>query len=155
MIGSIQTTKGDYFIMPKVTYSSVKGLVQEAGSGITFESLPSSAVQAIISTNVTASLPGIYTISGSSALTVLMPLASAFPGGVYSFRNASVHAHILTGTTETAGVRVFAGATTGGALAANGSKLTFTALAGCGATMISDGANFCVMANSGTLTYGA
>jgi len=141
--------------MPKVTYTSAKGLVEEAGSGITFESTPSSAVQAIISTNVTASLPGIYTISGSSALTVTMPLASAYPGGVYSFRNASVHAHILTGSTETAGVRVFAGVSTGAVAHSNGAKLTFTALAGCGATMISDGANFCVMANSGTLTYGA
>ena len=140
--------------MPKVTYTSTKGLVQEGGSGITFESTPSSPVQSIISTNVTASLPGIYTISGSSILTVTMPLASAYPGGVYSFRNASVHAHILTGSTEALGTRVFAGASTGAALHSNGAKLTFTALAGCGATMISDGANFCVMANSGTLTYG-
>ena len=141
--------------MPKVVYTSTKGLVQEGGSGITFESTPSSPVQSIISTNVTASLPGIYTISGSAILTVTMPLASAYPGGVYSFRNASVHAHILTGSTEAAGTRVFAGATTGAAASSNGAKLTFTALAGCGATMISDGANFCVMANSGTLTYGA
>ena len=141
--------------MPKVVYTSAKGLVQSAGSGITFESTPSSAVQAITAAGA-VTLPGVYAISSSfGALTVTMPLASAFPGGVYSFRNASVHGHILTGSTETAGVRVFAGVSTGAVAHSNGAKLTFTALAGCGATMISDGANFCVMANSGTLTYGA
>ena len=140
--------------MPKVTYTSTKGLVQEGGSGITFESTPSSAVQAITATGA-VTLPGIYTISGSSILTVTMPLASAYPGGVYSFRNASVHAHLLTGSTEALGTRVFAGPSTGAAANSNGAKLTFSNVVGCGATMISDGANFCVMANSGTLTYGA
>ena len=144
--------KGDYFIMPKVVYTSTKGLVQEGGSGITFESTPSSAVQAITAAGA-VTLPGIYTISGSSILTVTMPLASAYPGGVYSFRNASVHAHLLTGSTEALGTRVFAGPSTGAAANSNGSKLTFSNVVGCGATMISDGANFCIMANSGTLTY--
>ena len=141
--------------MPKVTYTSTKGLVQEGGSGITFESTPSSAVQAITAAGA-VTLPGVYAISSSiGALTVTMPLASAYPGGVYSFRNASVHGHILTGSTEALGTRVFAGPSTGAAANSNGSKLTFSNVVGCGATMISDGANFCVMANSGTLTYGA
>ena len=140
--------------MPKVTSTSAKGLVQEGGSGITFESTPSSPVQSITATGA-VTLPGIYTISGSSILTVTMPLASAYPGGVYSFRNASVHAHLLTGSTEALGTRVFAGPSTGAAANSNGAKLTFSNVVGCGATMISDGANFCVMANSGTLTYGA
>jgi len=140
--------------MPKVVYTSAKGLVQSAGSGITFESTPSSAVQAITAAGA-VTLPGVYAISSSfGALTVTMPLASAFPGGVYSFRNASVHAHILTGSTEALGTRVFAGATTGAAASSNGGKLTLSGQVGCSATMISDGANFCVMANSGTLVYG-
>ena len=140
--------------MPKVVYTAAKGLVQSAGSGITFESLPISTVQAITAAGA-VTLPGIYTISSSiGALTVTMPLASAFPGGVYSFRNASDHGHFLTGSAETQGVRVFAGPSTGAASNSNSPKLTFTATVGCGATMISDGANFCVMANSGTLVYG-
>ena len=145
MIGSIQTTKGDYFIMPKVVYTSTKGLVQEAGSGITFESLPSSAVQAITA-DTTVSLPGIYTISGSAIITVTMPPAATSPAGVYAFRNASVHAHVLTGSVTDAGVKMFCGTGTG-------TKITFLTPVGSGATMISDGRNFMVVGSSGSLAF--
>lgn len=85
--------------MPKVVYTADKGLVQEQGSGIVFESGPLSTVQAKAATGVITA-PGVYTLSGSAAITMTMPLANDVPGGVFVFRAASVHTHALTGLSE-------------------------------------------------------
>lgn len=45
--------------------------------------------------------PGFYTISSSNAnaMTILIPSASAYPGGEYMFRWASAHAHAIAGVS--------------------------------------------------------
>lgn len=131
--------------MPKVVYTAEKGLVQEQGSGIVFESSPLSSVQAKVATGVITT-PGVYTLSGSAAVTMTMPLANDVPGGVFVFRAASVHTHALTGSAEAAGTTVFTNGTN------KGSSLALTAVIGNSVSLISDGKNFCVMANSGSLT---
>lgn len=131
--------------MPKVVYTAEKGLVQEQGSGIVFETNPLNTVQTKVATGVITA-PGVYTLSGSAAITMTMPLANDVPGGVFVFRASSVHAHVLTGSAEVEGTTVFTDGTD------KGSSLALSAEIGNSVSLISDGKNFCVMANSGSLT---
>lgn len=140
--------------MPKVTISDSKGLVQSSGSGVeigstvSMTSLPTTTVSAKTAAETIVS-PGAYTLSGASALTMIMPLASSVPGGTFVFRTASAHAHILTGSQEANGTLVFAGVP-GGIPDGRGSKLTLSAVSGVSVALISDGASFLVMAASGS-----
>jgi len=141
--------------MPKVVYTESKGLVQETGTGfeintdaLALSALPTSPVQPITAP-ATVTSPGVYTIAGGSASSVTMPLASAVPGGVFVFRAATAYAHWVTGSAEVPGTKVFADATS------HGAKLAFSAgvAVGDSFTLISDGKNFTVMAQSGSLAF--
>jgi hypothetical protein len=140
--------------MPKVVISDSQGLVQSAGTGVQIESslrfsqLPTATVSAQTAA-ATLTAPGVYTLSGSTALTWVLPLAANVPGGVFVFRSASAQAHALTGSQETNGTKVFAGMA--GATPANqGSKLALEAVQGSSVTLVSDGLSFLVMAASGS-----
>jgi hypothetical protein len=140
--------------MPKVVISDSQGLVQSSGSGVEIESslrvaqLPTATVSAQTSA-ATLSAPGVYTLSGSTALTWVLPLAANVPGGVFVFRSASAHAHALTGSQESNGTKVFAGHV--GATPENqGSKLALAAVQGSSVALVSDGLSFLVMAASGS-----
>jgi len=138
--------------MPKVVYTAAKGLVQEAGSGVSLESSPFSPVQAKTAT-FTIGTPGVYTLTAGAIMTGTMPLASEFPGGVFVFRNGDAFANVLTGSAETAGVKVFKGVITGSEVQSEGSKLALKAVAGASVALLSDGKNYLVMAGSGSLTF--
>jgi len=131
--------------MPKVIYTASKGLVEEGGSGINLEIGPTMTVQAKVA-NGSVVFPGVYTVSGSLAVTLTMPKAETVPGGVFVFRAVSAHAHAVTGSLETEGTTVFTDGTD------TGSKLALAAAVGNSVSLISDGKNFCVLANSGSLT---
>lgn len=140
--------------MPKVTINDSQGLVQSAGSGlqinssVSLSSLPTTSISAQTSAG-TLGAPGVYTLSGSSALTWVMPLASSVPGGTFVLRSASAQAHILTGSQESSGKKVFAGMS--GATPANeGSALTLDSVEGSSVALVSDGNKFLVMAASGS-----
>jgi len=147
--------------MPKLTYDATRGLVQESGSGvvfnsdsITFTSMPISSVQAI-ATSATVTSPGVYTVSGSAGvLSVVMPLASAVPGAQFVFRTLSADAHILTGSQETSGTKVFAGipGSSVAGVAAQGSRLTLPGVLGSSVALVSDGKSFLVAGLSGSCT---
>ena len=142
--------------MPKVTMNDSKGLVQSSGSGVEIDStvsmtsLPTTPVSAKTVAETIVS-PGAYTLSGAGALTMIMPLASSVPGGTFVFRTASAHAHILTGSQEANGTKVFAGQA-GATPDAQGSRLTLSAVQGSSVALISDGASFLLMAASGSHT---
>lgn len=142
--------------MPKVTMNDSKGLVQSSGSGVEIDStvsmtsLPTTPVSAKTVAETIVS-PGAYTLSGAGALTMIMPLASSVPGGTFVFRTASAHAHILTGSQESNGTKVFAGQA-GAIPDTQGSKLTLSVVSGASVALISDGASFLVMAASGSHT---
>lgn len=143
--------------MPKVTIDDTKGLVQTSGSGLeisselTLSSLPITSVVGKTA-NSTIVSPGVYTVSGSSVVTTTMPLASSVPGGVFVFRSLSdTHAHLLTGSQEASGTKVFAGMA--GATPANqGSALALASVIGSSVALVSDGKSFLVMAASGSCT---
>jgi len=143
--------------MPKVIIDPIKGLYEVAGSGVEINvpvtySSTSTPTAASISPQTSAGTlvsAGAYTLSGSTALTWVMPLASNVPGGVFVFRTASAHAHALTGSQEVGGTKVFAGmpgATPDGV----GSKLTLNSVLGSSVALVSDGASFLIMAASGS-----
>lgn len=140
--------------MPKVVINDSQGLVQSAGSGVEINSsismsrLPTAAISAQTSSTAVVA-PGVYTLSGSSALTMVMPLASQVPGGLFVFRSASAHAHALTGSQESNGTLVFAGQA-GAAPDNQGSKLALASVEGSSVALISDGKSFLVTAASGS-----
>ena len=145
--------------MSKTTISNAKGVVVGSGSGVsftdgvTFTTLPKATLQAKTAA-ATLTEPGVYTVSGSGALALTMPLASAVPGGIFTLRALSVHAHSFTGSAETAGVRVFKNyVTSSGQVAEAGSDLAVEAGVGNSVTVFSDGANFCLLTSSGTVAF--
>ena len=138
--------------MPKVIYTETQGLYQTTGTGIeltsdslSFAALPTSPVQPIVA-GATVTSPGVYTIAGGSPTTVVMPTAASVPGGVFVFRAASAQRHLLTGSLEVGGTKVFSDATN------RGSELKFAAGVSIGdsVSLISDGKNFTVMSQSGS-----
>jgi len=144
--------------MPKVVYDAARGLVQETGSGvvfttdsIVFSSLPTSAVQAITTNGATITAPGVYTVSGTSALTTVLPAPSAIPGGTVIVRAVSDKAHALTGSAAVAGLNIFRSSPLATANVV-GQKFTFAATVGETVTLVSDGLAFCIAAGSGSIT---
>ena len=142
--------------MPKLTYTPSKGLVQEAGTGISLQadsvsltSLPFSPTQAI-TTSATVTAPGVYTIAGTTT-PIVMPAAATFPGATFVFRSASASAHFLTGSAEAAGTPAFT-KTVGASGPAVGSKLTLPAVVGSSVVLVCDGNKFIVSAASGSFT---
>jgi hypothetical protein len=136
--------------MPKVVYTPARGLVQEGGSGFETSTFPFAPSVTVITTvaNNTGSLPGVYTVTAGGVATVKMPLASAYPGGLFIFRNGdNGNANILTGSGEAAGTTVFTDGTS------KGSRLTLSAVVGSSVALASDGVNYLVMSNSGSLTF--
>lgn len=136
--------------MPKVVYNSNQGLIQEAGSGIQFSELPFSPVQAITTTGTTITKPGVYTVSGATALTTTVPNPSSIPGGMVIVRAISNKAHILTGSAAVEGVNIFRSSPLATANV-TGQKITFAATVGETVTLISDGLAFCIAAGSGSI----
>ena len=134
--------------MPKITYTTGKGLVQSAGTGVTLATLPKATVTPLTS-SVAVVEPGVYTISGTSAKTIELPAAASVPGGHFTFRNLSAKTHALTGSAADAGNSVFR-VTNSNVV---GSKITTVAEVGDSITMVSDGLHFVVYAISGSLSF--
>lgn len=135
--------------MPKVTITST-GLNQtKEGSGLEITAAltqsPKYDVTALTAAT-TLTVGGVYTIAGSGALAVTLPTAASVPGSIFTVRAASAHAHFLTGSAEAMGTTALTDGTN------KGSKLALAAAVGNSVTLVSDGKNFCVMANSGSLT---
>lgn len=149
--------------MPKTVISNNKGVNVQGGSGttiknaatfedtVTLDTTPVATIQAKTAA-ATITRPGVYTASGSSAFDLTMPLASAVPGGFFTLRTLSAHAHGLTGSAETGGTLVFI-ATGTVDTAAQGSKIAVEATVGASVTIYSDGRRFNTLAHSGTVAY--
>jgi hypothetical protein len=138
--------------MPKVVYTSGKGLIQQGGSGLQFSELPFSPVQARTAT-FTVSTPGVYTMTAGAVMTGTMPLASAYPGARFVFRNGDAYANVLTASAEAAGTKAFVLGNVAAGSAQNGSKIVLQAVAGASVALVSDGANFIVMPGSGSIAF--
>lgn len=87
-----------------------------------------------------------FVLSGSSVLTVPLPAAADVPGGQFVFRVGSTHAHVLiSGSAETTQRPFTDGTDTGG-------QLALAAVEGSSVVLVSDGVNYVVTGNSGSLT---
>ncbi len=91
---------------------------------------------------------GLYTISGSSAVTVTVPDPSLCAGTTITFKCASDQAHILSGN---AGGDTFS--TSDVVVSSTGDILTFANDINSSAVLMSDGTRYLVIAHSGTLAY--
>jgi hypothetical protein len=90
---------------------------------------------------------GVLTIAGGSASQIVMPAVATCAGSMFVFRTATNKAHFLTGSASDAGVTVF---TDGNS---QGSKLTLANVVGSSVALVSDGAHFLVIGNSGSLAF--
>jgi len=138
--------------MPKVKYTAAQGLIQEAGSGVQLESFPTVPVIGKTATTAIAA-PGVYTFTAGAVMTGSMPTAASFPGAVFVFRNGDTNGSVLTGSAEAAGVQVFKAPVTGSGTQAVGSKIQLAGTLGASVVLQSDGRNFCVIGQTGQITY--
>ena len=141
--------------MPKTIISDsvgVKVVANQTGlqvdSTLSLSTTPTVTVQALTAASTLVN-GGVYTVSGASAVTTVMPLASSVPGSTFVFRSVSAHAHVFTGSQETGGTLVFAGHV-GAAPDTQGSQLSLPTTVGSSVALISDGLKFLVMAASGS-----
>jgi hypothetical protein len=91
---------------------------------------------------------GVLTIAGAEVSALVMPLAASCAGSVFAIRTATAKAHFLTCSQEGAGTKAF----TDGTSAGQGSKLTLANVIGSSVALFSDGKNFLVIGNSGSVT---
>lgn len=140
-----------------VSTNNASGIQLERNTGNSgFTPFKVDSIQAITgSVTLTAGHAGVVTISGSSALTDVLPLASACPGAEFTFRSLSAHAHILTGSQETAGTRnIVCPLSSSNGATSSGNKFTFGAAVGNSVILKSDGLSFHVLSYSGSFTLG-
>ena len=163
--------------MPKVFFTDKQGLVQKGGTGVEFQTTDKvnlsgslyvsgtvyhapgkgsvSNVSGITATR-TLSQGGVYSVSSSAALTTTVPDCSDVPGAMFTFRAASDHAHVVTGSGND-GFGVFIAPVTG-TLTSNGttgvqqvgSQLTLGGKVGASVTFYSDGARYLILGGSGS-----
>ena len=95
---------------------------------------------------LTPTQAGVVTLSGSTISLLVMPLASDCAGAMFTVRSESAFAHILTGSQETNGTKVFTDGTS------QGSRATLAAVVGSSAAFLSNGKNFLILGNSGSVT---
>lgn len=134
-------TRVDSVLGEVTTNNSAGYSIAKSTSNYGFAPYKVDSVTSITATGaVTTGDAGVFNISGSSALTVTMPLASSCAGAMLTFRATSKDAHVLTGSAEALGTKVFCDATTVGA------SLTFkTSVVDEAVSLLSDGAHFMVM----------
>ena len=140
--------------MAKITFNDNGMKLEKNGTGLVFDGAsgsPSYTIQSITAAS-TLTVGGVYTVSGNSAVTTVMPLASEVPGATFIFRSTSAHAHVLTGSQETAGTKVFAGMFGASGVNGQGSSLALNAVQGSSVALISDGKSFLLSALSGSCT---
>lgn len=142
--------------MAKVTFNDSVGMkIERDGNGVVFEgSMATSPKMDIqpITVATTLTVGGVYTVSGNSAVTVTLPLASSVPGSTFIFRSTSAHAHVLTGSQETVGTKVFAGIPGAVGVNGQGSSLALSSVQGSSVALVSDGRSFLLNAFSGSCT---
>ena len=149
--------------MPKVTINDSDGIKQEAGDGLSIETdvilnngltMPATALKAA----TTLTRGGLYTLSGSSLITVTLPKAANVPGAIFILRAASTGAHVVTASQEVSQLHLnyivnFPSGSAGKTEA--GTKLTFpteSGITGSSVTLICDGSTFMVSAASGSMS---
>lgn len=145
------------------TIDSTLGVVSTdvgAGAGsVTLGAVKQQVTALTTAQTLSLSQAGVVTVSGSAALTYVMPTAVSCPGSMFVVRSLSNYAHILTGSQETSGTKVFS-LLASGSSAVNGSALTLALGGAPGAAtsggpsvaLISDGKNFLVIGSSGSVT---
>jgi hypothetical protein len=114
--------------------------------------------QGVIAAHITGSnssslkvFPGVQTVSGNTAHTLQMPLVAGTAGAMFTVRSTSAHAHILTGSLETAGAQAFQNSPATG-LTLAGQAVTLAAAVGASVILYSDGAHFVIIGGSGSIT---
>jgi hypothetical protein len=95
---------------------------------------------------LTPTQAGVITLDGGAASLLVMPLATDCAGAMFTVRSVSAFAHILTGSQETNGFLVFTDGTS------QGSRATLRPVAGSSVALLSNGKNFLVLGNSGSVT---
>ena len=129
-----------------------------AGSSVTLGAVKQQVTALTAGATLSLQQAGVVTITGSAIQTLVMPTAASCPGSMFVVRSLSNHPHVLTGSQEAAGTKVFS-LLASGSSAVNGSALTFALGGAVGAAigggtsvaLVSDGKNFLVLGSSGSV----
>jgi hypothetical protein len=143
------------------TIDTVLGVVSTdvAGAGsVTLAGVKTQITPLTTASTLSLQQAGVVTVSGSAVLTFVMPTAASCPGSMFVVRSLSNHAHVLTGSQESNGTKVFS-LLASGSSAVNGSALTLALGGTAGAAtgggpsvaLLSDGKNFLVIGSSGSV----
>lgn len=138
-----------------VTVDSTFSAAANFTNAVTMSYSPTTSAQSLTASG-SVTYPGLYTLSNATEAGYFLPNPANAPGGVFTFRTlgAAGKAHFLTGTNgDNLGRFITQGYIGAAGSNQRGSKLTLDSTIGSSVTLISDGLNFCVMANSGTLTF--
>lgn len=120
------------------------------GGTVTVAGLQTPVVALTTAATLSAAQAGVFTFgNGGAAVTYVMPLASSCPGAVFTFRSLTAQANALTCSQEANGTKAFTDGTSTG----QGSKVAVAAVIGSSVSLLSDGKNFLVIGNSGSLAF--
>jgi len=136
------------------TIDSVLGVVSTndpAGTGtVSITGLQNPVLALTTAQTLSAAQAGAFTFgNGAAPVVYVMPLASSCPGAVFTFRSLTAQANALTCSQEANGTRAFTDGTSTG----KGSKVAVANIIGSSVSLLSDGANFLVIGNSGSLAF--
>lgn len=144
------------------TINTTSGVVSSTDStsagSVTMGAVKTQVTALTAASTMSLAQAGVITVSGSSALTFVMPTAASCPGSMFVVRSLSNYAHVLTGSQESNGTKVFS-LLASGSSAVRGSALTLALGGAAGAAtgggpsvaLVSDGANFLVIGSSGSV----
>ena len=126
-----------------VSTNNAAGITLEANTNNTgFSPYTTGIIRAITSlVTFSAGDAGVHTISGSSAVTIVMPDPATCAGSEFTVRSLSAHAHVLSGS----GTMFASNTSTGG-------QIALANTVGSSVALKSDGLVFLVLGNRGTLT---
>ena len=144
----------------RTTITSKGVITTQAGSGLGIEkdssntgfgpfALPVQEITSSLTQSVSDAGVISLNIGGGEGSTQTMPTAASCPGCIFVYRNAGNNeTHMLTGSQETGGTKVFTDGTS------NGSELTIAQSTPVGGSVafMSDGTNFVVLGKSGSIT---
>jgi hypothetical protein len=137
------------------TIDSTLGVVSKPDTSstagtVTISGLQASVIALTTAATISAAQAGAFTFgNGGAPVTYVMPLASSCPGAVFTFRSVTAQANALTCSQEANGTKAF----TDGTLTGQGSKVAVANIIGSSMSLLSDGASFLVIGNSGSLAF--
>jgi len=144
--------------MPTFKYQKQSGLLQSNGTSGKWEvdMWPQHSVSGSntdFGTAATGAIdkPGVYVTSRGGVCAMTLPDPAEYPGGIFHVRSTTAQAHTISVEQDTTKIHVW-GVKGQNQASVSGTTLTLAAAVNNGATLMSDGANWLLLAHRGAVT---